>query len=214
MPKITFKQRLDYILFGWIIKGVYPHYVRPKYHYMSYRKLCFHYAIPQFVFRLNPKATWPVHFTSTVIAADKISKGILCDPGDNPNCYIQAINGLELGSNVGFGTGVKVLSANHHPEAHAQHVAEGPICIGNDVFIGANSVILPGVRIGNNVIVGAGSVVTKDLPANVIAVGNPCKIIKEKEPYNESYASTQFNRNVPQEHLTYLQQDRSASTNS
>ncbi|MCK0130677.1 acyltransferase [Flavobacteriaceae bacterium F08102] len=204
MPKIPFKQRLDFFLFGWIVNWMYPAYYRPKYGYMSYRKLCFHYAIPQFIFRLNPGAKWPVHFTSTVIAPHKISKGILCDPGDNPQIYIQAINGIILGSNVGFGAGVKLLSANHDPNVHSQHINQSPIQIGNDVFIGANSVILPGVQIGNNVIVGAGSVVTKNLPSNVIAVGNPCKVIKEKPPYKESYKTTQFNRKIPHQLEPYL----------
>ena len=55
----------------------------------------------------------------------------------------------------------------------------GKIIIGNNCFIGARSTILPGVTIGDNTIIGAGSVVTKDIPSNVVAVGNPCKIIKD-----------------------------------
>ena len=54
-----------------------------------------------------------------------------------------------------------------------------PIKVGNNVWIGGNVIVLPGVTIGDNVVIGAGSVVTKDIPANVVAVGNPCKIIKE-----------------------------------
>lgn len=56
-----------------------------------------------------------------------------------------------------------------------------PIKIGNDVWIGGNVVILAGVTIGNNVVIGAGSVVTKDIPDNVVAVGNPCRIIKKMD---------------------------------
>jgi galactoside O-acetyltransferase len=55
-----------------------------------------------------------------------------------------------------------------------------PITIGNNVWIGMNSVIMRGVTIGENSIIGANSVVTKDIPANVIAAGNPCKVIKER----------------------------------
>lgn len=54
-----------------------------------------------------------------------------------------------------------------------------PIVVGNDVWIGGNVCVMPGVIIGDNTIIGAGSVVTKDIPPNVVAVGNPCKIIKE-----------------------------------
>lgn len=56
-----------------------------------------------------------------------------------------------------------------------------PITVGNNVWIGGNVVVLPGVTIGNNVTIGAGSVVTKDIPDNVVAVGNPCRIIKTIE---------------------------------
>ena len=54
-----------------------------------------------------------------------------------------------------------------------------PVTVGHNVWIGGNVVILPGVSIGDNSIIGGGSVVTKDIPANVIAVGNPCKVIRE-----------------------------------
>ena len=54
-----------------------------------------------------------------------------------------------------------------------------PITIGNDVWLGGNVTILPGVTIGDNVVIGAGSVVTKDIPSNCVAVGNPCKPIKK-----------------------------------
>ena len=56
-----------------------------------------------------------------------------------------------------------------------------PIKVGNNVWIGGNVVVLPGVTIGDNVVIGAGSVVTKDIPSNVVAVGNPCRVIKELE---------------------------------
>ena len=53
-----------------------------------------------------------------------------------------------------------------------------PITVGNNVWIGGNVVVVPGVTIGDNCVIGAGSVVTKDIPANTLAVGNPCKVIR------------------------------------
>lgn len=59
--------------------------------------------------------------------------------------------------------------------------APAPVVIGDNVWIGGGAIILPGVTIGNNAVIGAGSVVTKDIPDNVIAVGNPCRVIKENK---------------------------------
>lgn len=56
-----------------------------------------------------------------------------------------------------------------------------PVIIGNNVWIGGGAIIMPGVIIGNNVVIGAGSVVTKDIPDNVIAYGNPCRVIRENK---------------------------------
>ena len=58
---------------------------------------------------------------------------------------------------------------------------KGPVIIGNNVWIGGNVIVLPGVTIGDNVIIGAGSVVTKDIPDNKIAYGNPCRIIRDND---------------------------------
>jgi acetyltransferase-like isoleucine patch superfamily enzyme len=64
-----------------------------------------------------------------------------------------------------------------------------PISIGDDVFIGFRTIIMPGVKIGNNVVIGAGSVVTKDIPDNSLAVGNPCKVIKSSDELLEKLKS-------------------------
>ena len=62
-----------------------------------------------------------------------------------------------------------------------------PVTIGNSVWIGGNTVINPGVSIGNNVVIGSGSVVTKDIPDNVIAVGNPCRVLREINEEDKVY---------------------------
>ena len=87
-----------------------------------------------------------------------------------------------VGNNVLFGPNVTVSAGTHpiHPELRSKQAQYNiPIHIGNNVWIGANSVILPGVNIGDNSVIGAGSIVTQDIPSNVIAVGNPCRVLRE-----------------------------------
>ena len=87
-----------------------------------------------------------------------------------------------VGNNVMFGPNVTVSAGTHpiNPELRSKQAQYNiPIHIGNNVWIGANSVILPGVDIGDNSVIGAGSIVTKDIPSNVIAVGNPCRVLRE-----------------------------------
>lgn len=189
--------KLDFLLFGWIINYFYPEYYRPKYGYIRYYILFFHYLIPQKLFRLNPKTKWPVHFTSKIIASHNIKKGILCDPGDNINNYIQANNGIIFGNNIELGPGVSIISSNHSSENFRKHTEGKPIIIGNNVWIGANSTILPEVKIGDNVIIGANSVVTNNIPKNSIAVGNPCRVVKNKPPYTEDFYKITFNKKIP-----------------
>ena len=87
-----------------------------------------------------------------------------------------------VGNNVMFGPNVTVSAGTHpiHPELRSKQAQYNiPIHIGNNVWIGANSVILPGVNIGDNSVIGSGSIVTKDIPSNVVAVGNPCRVLRE-----------------------------------
>lgn len=88
---------------------------------------------------------------------------------------------IYIGDHVMIGPNVTLATAGHpvDPE-YRRKVAQFniPIHIENNVWIGANSVVLPGITIGENSVIGAGSVVTKDIPANVVAVGNPCKVLR------------------------------------
>lgn len=99
----------------------------------------------------------------------------------NYNLTIVDDTDVYVGDNVMIGPNV-IISAGTHPinpilrSKQAQYNI--PIFIGNNVWIGAGSIILPGVHIGDNTVIGAGSVVTKDIPSNVVAVGNPCRIIR------------------------------------
>jgi acetyltransferase-like isoleucine patch superfamily enzyme len=197
-------KKLDFLVFGWIINWAYPEYYRPKYGYLPYYILFFHYLIPQKLFRLNPKVKWPVHFTSKVLAAENITKGILCDPGDNNNNYIQANNGIIFGSNIELGPGVSIISSNHKGNNLREHTKGKSITIGNNVWIGANSTVLSEVSIGDNVIIGANSLINKDIPSNSVAVGNPCKVIKQKEPYTEDLSAILFNKQLPKKFDIFL----------
>lgn len=87
-----------------------------------------------------------------------------------------------VGDNVMFAPNVTLATGTHpiHPQLRQKQAQYNlPIHIGNNVWIGANSVVLPGVSIGDNTVIGAGSIVTKDIPANVVAVGNPCRVLRE-----------------------------------
>lgn len=89
---------------------------------------------------------------------------------------------IYIGDCVMFGPHVTVATANHpvNPELRLKaYQYNRDVHIGNNVWIGAGTVIVPGVTIGENSVIGAGSVVTKDIPANVVAVGNPCRVMRE-----------------------------------
>lgn len=89
---------------------------------------------------------------------------------------------IYVGNNVLFGPGVTVCTATHpiHPELRSRQAEYNlPVHIGNNVWIGGNSFIMPGVTIGDNTVIGACSLVTKDIPANVVAVGQPCRVLRE-----------------------------------
>lgn len=89
---------------------------------------------------------------------------------------------IHIGNNVMFGPNVVVDTAAHpiHPDIRKRQIQFNvPVTIEDNVWIGAGAIILPGVRIGENSVIGAGSVVTKDIPANVVAYGSPCRVIRE-----------------------------------
>jgi maltose O-acetyltransferase len=88
---------------------------------------------------------------------------------------------ISIGDDVQFGPNVQLLTATHPVEPaprQAKWEASQPITIGNNVWLGGGVIVCPGVTIGENTVVGAGAVVIRDLPANVIAVGNPARIVR------------------------------------
>ena len=99
---------------------------------------------------------------------------------DAPDSVIDYCFGflVTIGDNVTL-SGTTVLAHDGSTKKILGYSKVGNVVIGNNVFVGYGSIILPNVRIGNNVIVGAGTIVSKDIPDNVIAVGNPCKEIRK-----------------------------------
>lgn len=100
----------------------------------------------------------------------------------NFNCIILDCAKVTLGNNVFFAPNVQIYTA-YHPVLASERIKgpelAAPITIGNNVWLGGGVIVCPGVTIGDNTTIGAGSVVTKDIPANVVAVGNPCRVIRE-----------------------------------
>ena len=100
----------------------------------------------------------------------------------NYNCTILDVAKVTIGDNCFMAPNVAIYTAGHpiYPDVRSAMWEYGKqVTIGDNVWIGGNTVILPGVTIGNNVVIGAGSVVSKDIPDNMIAVGNPCRVIRE-----------------------------------
>lgn len=120
-----------------------------------------------------------------------IEQPFICDYGynieigesfySNHNLVILDANKVKFGNNVFIAPNCGFYTAGHPLDYEARNKGleyAKPIEVGNNVWIGGNVVVLPGVSIGDNVVIGAGSVVTKDIPSNSVAVGNPCRVIK------------------------------------
>lgn len=123
-----------------------------------------------------------------------IENPFICDYGSNVfwgenayanfGCIILDAAPVYIGKNVMLAPAVKIFTATHPLEFEARNSGiefAKEIRIGDNVWIGGGAIINPGVTIGNNSVIGSGSVVTRDIPENVVAAGNPCRIIREIE---------------------------------
>ena len=102
----------------------------------------------------------------------------------NFNCVVLDVAPVIIGSRTMFGPNVQIYTATHpmnHIERSSGREYAKPIVIGEDVWVGGSAVICPGVTIGDRSVIGAGSVVTKDIPADSFAAGNPCRVIRKIE---------------------------------
>lgn len=108
----------------------------------------------------------------------------------NYNCTILDVGKVRIGDNCQIAPNVAIYTAGHpvHPDSRNSMYEYGiDVTIGDNCWIGGNSVICPGVTLGDNVVIGAGSVVTKDIPSWSIAAGNPCKVIRSITEADRKY---------------------------
>ena len=129
----------------------------------------------------------------------------------NYNCTILDVATVTFGDNCFVAPNVAIYTAGHplHHEVRNSGLGYGlPVTIGNNVWLGGNTVVCPGVTIGDNTVIGAGSVVTKDIPANVVACGNPCKVVREITEQDKQFAYK--HTPIDQEAKDFLQQLQSS----
>ena len=113
----------------------------------------------------------------------------------NYDCIIIDVCKVTIGDHVLLGPRVGIYTAAHPIDAdvrNRRYEYGQPITIGSNVWIGAHAIINPGVTIGDNVVIGSGSVVTKDIPAGVVAVGNPCRVLRPITEADHQYWETQL----------------------
>ena len=99
---------------------------------------------------------------------------------------IHCGNSITIGNDTVISWDCCIMDRDYH-KLESDYEITKPVSIGNNVWIGSGAIVLPGVTIGDNTIIGAGSVVTKDIPSNVIAVGNPCRVLREITSEDDKY---------------------------
>lgn len=106
-----------------------------------------------------------------------VQRGCVIDPH---HCWL-----ITIGNNVTLAPGVHILAHDASTKKPLGYTKIGLVNIGDNVFIGAHTTILPNVTIGNNVIIGANSIITRDIPDSTVAIGNPCRVIGEYKNFIE-----------------------------
>ncbi len=140
-----------------------------------------HNAVSRLFSLDNKTARFPVSQKCKVVCPHNIE----FDPDDLNNfqsfgIYYQAFGSIKIGHGTYIGPNVGLITANHDPEDPSKHLEPEPITLGNNCWIGMNSIILPGVSLAANTVVGAGSIVTHSFPeGNCIIAGNPARVIRK-----------------------------------
>lgn len=125
--------------------------------------------------------------------------GVIIDPS---HCWH-----ISIGDNVTLAPRVHILAHDASTKVFLGYTRVENTRIGNNVFVGAGSIVLPGVTIGNNVVIGAGSVVSKDIPDNTVAVGNPARVVKSLSDFIEENKRKMSSDNVFHEEFTLRSKD-------
>lgn len=128
--------------------------------------------------------------------------GVIIDPS---HCWH-----ISIGNNVTLAPRVHILAHDASTHVFFGYTKISNVSIGNNVFVGAGTIILPGVNIGDNVVIGAGSVVAKSVPDNSVAVGNPCQVIMSLEEYIDKEKRRMNGENVFSEEYTLRNKEFSA----
>ena len=133
--------------------------------------------LKEFVYRLRGEYTTEklIKMGLKVRKNFKRLNGVILDPA---HCWL-----ITIGDNVGLGPRVHILAHDASTKQYLNYTKIGRVNIGNNVFVGADTIILPNVTIGDNVVIGANSTVTKDIPSNSVYAGNPAKFICTIEEY-------------------------------
>lgn len=121
------------------------------------------------------------------------------------NCNFVDDGKIILGDNVMIGPAVTIVTVGHpiHPN-YREYMYAIPVTLERNCWVGAGSIILPGIKIGANSVVGSGSVVTKDIPPNTVAAGNPCKVLREINEHDKNY----YYRNLKIEESDLIEEQR------
>lgn len=135
--------------------------------------------LKEFLYRLRGEFTTEKLISMGMTVGENFNRlhGVILDPG---HCWL-----IEIGDHVTMAPRVHILCHDASTKQFLNYTKIGRVTIGDNVFIGAESVVLPGVTIGNNVIIGANSTVTHDIPENSVAVGSPARVICTLDEYLE-----------------------------
>ena len=135
--------------------------------------------LKEFLYRLRGEFTTEKLISMGMTVGENFNRlhGVILDPG---HCWL-----IEIGDHVTMAPKVHILCHDASTKQFLNYTKIGRVTIGDNVFIGAESVVLPGVTIGNNVIIGANSTVTHDIPENSVAVGSPARVICTLDEYLE-----------------------------
>lgn len=188
LQRVFFGQSSGFLFIGSRVKLIHSHHLRVGRNFIVGDNSCIN-ALSQNGVEIGNNVS--LGRSVTIICTGVISQigvGVIIRDGVgvNDGAYLGGQGGIEIGSNVIIGPGVKIFSENHNFEDTStpikdQGVSRKGVMIGNDCWLGANSIILDGVNLGSGCVVAAGAIVTKSFPSNCVVGGVPAKILKQRQ---------------------------------